>query len=182
MSFRFDIWLAGLLGLALALSGLAGCGGGSSTSNSSSASTVTLPPTEERSATEERSGAPAIAEVKGTGPKPTLHYPPHPPRHVVTRVLREGSGAVVKPGDQLAARYLGGNPKTKFVQDFWSEEDPYKFELGGNALGKAWVVGLSGMRLGGRRELIVPSRLAYGSGMMVYVIEPLAIEERASGR
>jgi len=100
----------------------------------------------------------------------------------VTRVLKEGSGSVIKPGDQLAVRYVGGNAATKFVQDFWSEENPYKFELGGNALGKAWVVGLSGMRLGGRRELVVPSRLAYGNGMMVYVIEPLVIERRASGR
>jgi FKBP-type peptidyl-prolyl cis-trans isomerase len=37
------------------------------------------------------------------------------------------------------------------------------------------------MRLGGRRELIVPSRFAYGNGMMVYVIELLAIEGRPSG-
>lgn len=100
----------------------------------------------------------------------------------MTRVLREGSGPRVRPGDELAARYVGGNPRTKFVQDFWSEEDPYRFQLGGNTLGKAWVVGLSGMRLGGRRELIVPSRLAYGNGMMVYVIEPLAIEKRARWR
>lgn len=177
MSFRPHIWVSALLCLGLAVFGLAACGGGSPTSSTESTARSALPPLEE-----EPSKTSSVAEVKGTGPKPTLHYPPHPPRHVVTRILKEGSGAVVRPGDQLAARYVGGNAKTKFVQDFWSEEDPYTFELGGNTLGKAWVVGLSGMRLGGRRELIVPSRLAYGNGMMVYVIEPLVIEKRASGR
>jgi peptidylprolyl isomerase len=176
MSFRLHIWIPAFLSLALAVFALAACGG-SSKSDSSTASTTALPPLEEES-----SETSSVATVKGKGPKPKLHYPPHPPRHVVTRVLREGSGPVVKAGDQLAARYVGGNAATKFVQDFWSEEDPYQFELGGNTLGNAWVVGLSGMRLGGRRELIVPSRLAYGNGMMVYVIEPLAIEKRASGR
>jgi FKBP-type peptidyl-prolyl cis-trans isomerase len=98
------------------------------------------------------------------------------PKHVVVRILKEGSGPAVKPGEHLVARYVGGNPKTKQVQDFWSEEDLYKFTLGENTLGKAWVIGMKGMRLGGRRELIVPSRLAYGEGMMIYVIELLEME------
>lgn len=122
---------------------------------------------------------PQTIKVKGTGPKPRLHYPPKPPRHVVFRILKEGdSGPRVRPGEELAVRYVGGSPKTKFVQDFWSEENPYRFQLGGNALGRAWVIGLKGMRLGGRRELVVPSRLAYGEGMMVYVIELLEMEKR----
>lgn len=95
----------------------------------------------------------------------------------MVRVIKEGSGARLRPGDQVAARYVGGNPKTKLFQDFWSRENPYRFALGGNALGKAWEIGMNGMRVGGRRELIVPSRLAYGDGMMVYVIEPLEVEK-----
>lgn len=76
------------------------------------------------------------------------------------------------------ARYVGSNPKTKLYQDFWSRENPYRFTLGDNALGRAWEIGLNGMRVGGRRELVVPSRLAYGDGMMVYVIEPIEVEKR----
>lgn len=122
-----------------------------------------------------------VVKVKGTGPRPTLHYPSRPPRHVVVRVLREGSGPSVKLGDFVAARYLGGNPKTKLVQDFWSEENPYQFQFGHNPLAKAWDVGLKGMRLGERREFVVPSRLAYGEGMMVYVIELLEFERPKPG-
>jgi FKBP-type peptidyl-prolyl cis-trans isomerase len=124
----------------------------------------------------------SMISVKGTGPKPKLRYPSKPPRHVVVRILKEGSGRAVTPGEQLVARYVGGNPKTKLVQDFWSEENPYRFGLGQNALGKAWVIGMRGMKLGGRREITVPSRLAYGDGMMVYVIELLAMEKRKPNR
>jgi peptidylprolyl isomerase len=120
----------------------------------------------------------SMISVRGTGPKPRLRYPSKPPRHVVSRVLKEGTGRAVTPGEQLVARYVGGNPKTKLVQDFWSEQTPYRFGLGENTLGKAWVIGMKGMKLGGRRELIVPSRLAYGNGMMVYVIELLAMEKK----
>jgi hypothetical protein len=171
---------------------LGGCGGGSTTSDSSAPA---VPQGKEEhpggpapggSAPSKQSGGlemgASMISVKGTGPKPKLRYPSKPPRHVVVRILKEGSGRAVTPGEQLVARYVGGNPKTKLVQDFWSEENPYRFGLGQNALGKAWVIGMRGMKLGGRREITVPSRLAYGDGMMVYVIELLAMEKRKPNR
>ena len=123
-----------------------------------------------------------MRSVRGTRTKPRLPYPPKPPAHVVVRVLKKGSGPAVTPGEELVARYVGGNPKTGQVQDFWSEQNPYRFGFGENRLGKAWVIGMRGMKLGGRRELIVPSRLAYGDGMMVYVIELLAMEKQKPKR
>jgi len=160
--------------------GLLACCGGDDSSGSASKSTVE-PEGAKRSATPVSADATRAIKIEGTGPKPKLHYPSEPPKHVVVRVLREGSGPRLRAGDELAARYVGGNAKTKFVQDFWSEENPYRFQLGDNNLGEAWVVGLGGMRLGGRRELVVPSRLAYGDGMWVYVIEPLELENRNAG-
>ncbi len=175
------------LQLALVTFALGACGGDSSARDLSSAppqgegggSGATRP---EGPPPSELEVDPSMRSVKGTGPKPKLRYPRTPPRYVVSRVLKEGSGPAVTPGEALVARYVGGNPKTKLVQDFWSEQDPYRFSLGGNALGKAWVIGMRGMKLGGRRELIVPSRLAYGDGMMVYVIELLAMEKRKPNR
>ena len=147
------------LSLVAAVLALVACGSDSSSLNASTAT--------------------SRAEHPQEGPKPTLHYPSRPPKHVVVRVIKEGSGARLRPGDQVAALFVGGNPKTKLFQDFWSPDDPYKFKLGGNTLGRAWEIGLSEMRVGGRRELVVPSRLAYGDGMMVFVIEPLEVEKRA---
>lgn len=124
-----------------------------------------------------------VLELVSVGsPKPKLHYPSRPPGHVVVRVLKQGSGPSAKLGDQLTARYLGGNPKTKLVQDFWSAENPYRFEFGHNPLAKSWDIALKGIKLGERREFIVPSRLAYGEGMMVYVLELVEIEKPKSGR
>jgi len=127
--------------------------------------------------------APPVTWVKGTGRKPKLHYPSAPATHVAARVIKEGSGPVVRRGDSLIARFVSGNARTKEVtQEFWGENDLYRFKLGENRLGEAWVTGMKGMRLGGRRELIVPSKLAYGEGTMVYVIEVLGMEKRKSGR
>jgi peptidylprolyl isomerase len=124
-----------------------------------------------------------VIRVKGTGSKPKLHYPSTEPNHVISRVLKEGSGPVVRRGDSLIARFVSGNVRTKeVVQEFWGKNDLYRFKLGENRLGNAWVVGMKGMRLGGRRELIVPSRLAYGDGAMVYVIELLGMEQREPAR
>lgn len=161
--------LPALVALALALA-LASCGGGAASDSTSAVSQV-------------KEGHPdASVGANGAEAKPKLHYPAKPPRHVVVRLLKEGSGPPVKPGEELAARYIAGNPKTKFVKDFWSKENPYKFQFGHNYLAKAWGIGLKGMRIGGRRELIIPSRLAYHEGMMVFVIELLAIEKPKSGR
>jgi peptidylprolyl isomerase len=41
---------------------------------------------------------------------------------------------------------------------------------------EGWEESLRGMRVGGRRELIVPSKLAYGTGTLIYVIDLLKVE------
>lgn len=174
MIVRCVVRVMSLVTVAVMAFALGACGNGSSASDSTSTEPAVSKP-------EAQAEAPP-ARVEGTGSTPKLHYPPKPPRHVVVRIIKEGSGPRLRPGDDLVARYIGGNPKTKLVQDFWSEENLYRFGLGENTLGKAWEIGLNGMRLGGRRELIVPSRFAYGDGMMVYIIEPLEIENRKPGR
>jgi peptidylprolyl isomerase len=175
------------LQLVLVVSALGACGGNSSARDSSSDSSQGKEGRPDATGPEEKAPSKlkvdaSMRAVKGTGPKPKLRYPPKPPRHVVSRVLKEGSGPAVTPGEELVARFVGGNPKTKQIQDFWSEQNPYRFRFGENHLGKAWLIGMRGMKLGGRRELIVPSRLAYGEGMMVYVIELLAMEKRKANR
>src|SRR5262249_61311994 len=105
-----------------------------------------------------------------------------PRGHVVAGFPRVAAVPPIKPGQDRLARYIAGNPKTKFVKDFWSKEDPYKFTCGDNYTAKAWAIGLKGMRVGGRRELIIPSRLAYQEGMMGFVIEILGMEKHKSRR
>ena len=53
--------------------------------------------------------------------------------------------------------------------------------VGSGEVRDGWETGLKGMRVGGRRELILPSMLAYGTGALIYIVELLAIEKPGGG-
>jgi FKBP-type peptidyl-prolyl cis-trans isomerase len=100
-----------------------------------------------------------------------------PPTKVVINELREGSGEEVKAGDEILVDYVGVNYRTgeKF-ESTWAGNDPSSFTLGTGEVIKGWDVGLKGMKVGGRRELIIPSSLAYKTGTLIYVIDLVEIE------
>lgn len=142
--------LIGILSLTMALTA---CG----SDNSTHAAQSPLSPTE--------------AAWKRVGPEvPVPHGPP--PKKLVVRVLKKGSGAVVAKGDVAAVRYINVDYKTARVyEDNWDPPEPTYFNVGyGEVLG-AWEAGMKGMRVGGRRELIVPAKLSYGRVPQIYVIE-----------
>jgi peptidylprolyl isomerase len=67
----------------------------------------------------------------------------------------------------------------------WKRNEPFVFTLGQGAVIKGWDQGVAGMKVGGRRELIIPANLAYGSkgagssippnAPLVFVIDLLAV-------
>jgi FKBP-type peptidyl-prolyl cis-trans isomerase len=73
----------------------------------------------------------------------------------------EGNGAEAKTGDRVSVHYTGW---LKDGTKFDSSRDrniPFEFELGGRVI-KGWNEGVVGMKVGGKRKLIIPSDLAYG--------------------
>jgi FKBP-type peptidyl-prolyl cis-trans isomerase len=52
------------------------------------------------------------------------------------------------------------------IEDTWVENRPYKFVLGGNNFIKGSDEGIEGMKVGGMRTIIIPSKLAYGKAGM----------------
>jgi peptidylprolyl isomerase len=75
----------------------------------------------------------------------------------------EGSGAAAKAGDQVTVQYVGANFKSG--QEFdasWDRGEPFTFNLGGGEVIQGWDQGIVGMKIGGRRELIIPPELGYG--------------------
>ena len=86
----------------------------------------------------------------------------------------EGTGATAKAGDQVSVHYTG---KLKDGTKFDSSVDrnkPFDFPLGAGRVIKGWDEGVAGMKVGGKRKLIIPSDLAYGPNGRPPVIPPNA--------
>jgi peptidylprolyl isomerase len=128
---------------------IAGCGG----SDSSTESTGTT--------TTESTAAEAAASEK-TKPKVTVPKGA-PPKQLETKELEEGSGAEAKAGDEVTVQYVGVNYKNgREFDSSWSRNEPFPLTLGAGSVIPGWEQGIEGMKVGGRRELIIPPELAYG--------------------
>ena len=85
-----------------------------------------------------------------------------------------GSGKEATSGDMVAAHYLGTlTDGTKFDSSY-DRGQPFAFILGGGMVIKGWDVGIVGMKVGGKRKLIIPPSLGYGERGAGGVIPPNA--------
>jgi peptidylprolyl isomerase len=75
----------------------------------------------------------------------------------------EGSGKVAVSGDLVEVHYVGVAHSTGEEFDAsWDRGDPLQFRLGAGQVIAGWDQGVEGMKVGGRRQLIIPPDLAYG--------------------
>ena len=73
------------------------------------------------------------------------------------------TGAEATTGKSLEVQYVLATYSThKVVQSSWTSS-PFTFTLGAGTVIQGWTEGVAGMRAGGRRELIIPASLGYGS-------------------
>ena len=102
---------------------------------------------------------PAIAK------KPVVNVPKGPaPSTLVTKDLVAGTGATAKAGQTVTVNYVGVLYKNgKEFDSSWKNGQPASFPLTNGGVIAGWVQGIPGMKVGGRRELIIPAKLAYGS-------------------
>lgn len=98
-----------------------------------------------------------------TSAKPSVELPAEIPTELVITDLVEGNGEPAKPGDTLSVRYVGVLSKdgTEFDSN-WDQPEPYPVVLGTGSVIVGWDQGLVGVKAGGRRQLDIPSALAYG--------------------
>jgi peptidylprolyl isomerase len=85
----------------------------------------------------------------------------------------EGNGGEAKPGDTVKVHYVGVAYSTGEEFDAsWNRGEPLEFELGAGRVIAGWDQGVQGMKVGGRRQLIIPPDLAYGDRGAGQVIAP----------
>lgn len=108
-------------------------------------------------------------------PKPTAKGPPTsdkpdvvvpdsaPPTELVVEDLKLGDGAEAKLGGTITVHYVGVAWSTKKqFEASWDRGSPATFPLREGGLIEGWTKGIPGMKVGGRRKLIIPPSLGYG--------------------
>ena len=96
--------------------------------------------------------------------KPEIDFPGDAaPTELVIEDLSLGDGAEARAGDSISAHYVGVAQSTGEEFDAsWGRGAPLDFTLGRGQVIKGWDDGIVGMKVGGRRKLVIPAALAYG--------------------
>jgi FKBP-type peptidyl-prolyl cis-trans isomerase len=165
-------------GAALALAALAtaaliaGCGSSGSSSTitvgNESKADEALGKSNAAATTSTPTSTTATAKTPTSGPlakEPTVTVPTGAaPTALVTKEIIKGTGAEAKAGQPVTVNYVGALFHGGKVFDAsWKRNEPFVFTLGQGAVIKGWDQGVPGMKVGGRRELIIPANLAYGA-------------------
>jgi peptidylprolyl isomerase len=191
--------LAALATLLAAVLALAGCGDRQNAFDDGSASSKDTGTTETSISTPTTEAGPpmdctsfeatAKAQVAATG-TPTPAIPDGPATELCVIDVVTGNGDEVTQADatkgvQVKVNYVGVGQSSKQTFDSsFQRGEPISFRL--NGVIKGWTDGLVGMKVGGRRELVIPGDLAYGTNSptpdiapnetLVFVVDLLAIE------
>ncbi|MFI5907660.1 FKBP-type peptidyl-prolyl cis-trans isomerase [Dactylosporangium sp. NPDC051541] len=95
-------------------------------------------------------------------PEVTLPDGP-PPADLVIEDITVGDGDEAQPGQLVSVHYVGVALSTG--QEFdasWNRGGTFDFGLGAGQVIAGWDQGVKGMRVGGRRKLVIPPHLGYG--------------------
>lgn len=106
--------------------------------------------------------------------KPEVDFPEGPPpTELEITDITEGDGAEAKAGQVVQVHYVGvAFSSGEEFDSSWNRGDPLAFPLGAQRVIAGWDQGIQGMRVGGRRKLVIPPHLAYGDRGAGAVIKP----------
>ena len=101
--------------------------------------------------------------------------------------LRVGTGPEAKTGDTISVNYIGSLDNGTVFDASAKHGGPATFQIGVGKLIRGWDIGIPGMKVGGKRKLIVPSSLGYGSqnigngaipsnSTLIFEVELLAVQ------
>ena len=106
--------------------------------------------------------------------KPEVDFPDGPPPADLQVIdLVEGSGAQASEGDTAVVHYVGvAFSSGEEFDASWNRGQTFAFPLGAGNVIAGWDRGVVGMKVGGRRRLVIPPHLAYGDRGAGSVIGP----------
>ena len=93
---------------------------------------------------------------------------------LVIEEMTVGTGATAVAGKKVSVHYTGWLVDGTRFDSSKDRGDPFIFPLGKGHVIKGWDEGVAGMKVGGKRKLIVPAQLGYGSRGAGGVIPPNA--------
>jgi len=105
--------------------------------------------------------------------------------------IKIGTGEEAKSGDHVKVHYTGWFTSGKKFDSSVDARQPYSFTLGAGNVIKGWDEGVSGMKVGGKRQLRIPPELAYGekgykdiipsNATLIFDVQLLAVTPAPSG-
>jgi len=107
--------------------------------------------------------------------------------HLIKKDIKVGTGAEAKAGDTVTVNYKGTLTDGSQFDSSYDRHEPFTFQLGAGNVIKGWDEGVQGMKVGGKRQLIIPSDLGYGAqghppvipgnATLVFEVELLKVEK-----
>jgi peptidylprolyl isomerase len=106
--------------------------------------------------------------------KPEIDFPgAEPPADLVITDVTEGDGAEATSGSTVSVHYVGVAHSTGEEFDAsYNRGTPLQFRIGVGQVIQGWDEGVEGMKVGGRRQLVIPPHLGYGDRGAGGVIKP----------
>jgi len=121
------------------------------------------PPQTEPDTAAQNSAAPDSAAPDNAAPGATT--PDAAPANGKLQITdtKVGTGAVAKAGQRVTVHYRGTLTDGKQFDASYDRGEPFSFMLGASEVIKGWDQGVAGMKVGGKRKLVIPSELGYGA-------------------
>ena len=96
--------------------------------------------------------------------KPEIEFPgPETPSDLVVTEITEGDGAEATSGSTVSVHYVGvAHSSGEEFDASYNRGAPLEFRLGVGQVIQGWDQGVEGMKVGGRRQLVIPPHLGYG--------------------
>ncbi|MCW3157772.1 FKBP-type peptidyl-prolyl cis-trans isomerase [Micropruina sonneratiae] len=108
-----------------------------------------------------------------TSEKPEIDFPGEAPDDLVVEDIVVGTGEEAVAGSTVIAHYVGVSHSSGEEFDAsYNRGEPLQFKVGIGQVIAGWDRGLLGMKVGGRRQLVIPPHLGYGDRGAGGVIKP----------